>query len=170
LNIFLDRAEGFYLQHDPSKPMVFVSAGTGYAPMRAFLWERLAMQREGVPLGPAALFNGIRSSGLDYIYRDEIEKFAEQGVLDYLYMAMSREVPGERVYVQDRIIEHGALVWKLVQEGAYVYVCGSQAMRDGVRAAFVATFAEQGAVAPSEAEAYLLAMENQTRYRPDVWG
>ncbi|GAC1519960.1 MAG: bifunctional P-450/NADPH--P450 reductase [Thermoleophilaceae bacterium] len=171
INVFLDRAEGFHLQDDVSRPMIFVSAGTGYAPMRAFLWERLAMRREGVELGSASLFNGIRSSALDYIYRDEIEMFLEAGVLDHLYVAMSREVPGERVYVQDRIVEQGALVWDLIERGAYVYVCGSQAMRYAVRAAFVNTFALHGGLTPEESEAYMTKLEtSEDRYRPDVWG
>lgn len=67
--------------------MIFVSAGTGFAPMRAFLWERLAMKQAGASLAEAALFNGIRSSGLDYIYRDEIERFAAEGVLDHVHVA-----------------------------------------------------------------------------------
>jgi sulfite reductase alpha subunit-like flavoprotein len=75
------------LQADVTKPMIFVAVGTGFAPMRAFLWERLAMKRAGVPLAEAALFNGIRSSSLDYIYRDEIERFAEEGVLDHVHLA-----------------------------------------------------------------------------------
>ena len=83
LNVFLDSADGFHLQEDVTKPMIFVSAGTGLAPMRAFLWERLAMKQAGVPLAEAALFNGIRSSSLDYIYRDEIERFTAEGVLDH---------------------------------------------------------------------------------------
>ncbi len=171
VNIFLDRAEGFHLQEDPSKPMIFVSAGTGYAPMRAFLWERLALQREGVELAPAALFNGIRASKLDYIYRDEIANFAEDGVLDHLHVAMSRELPDRRVYVQDLIREQGELVWQLVQDGAYIYVCGSQAMREDVRAAFVTVIAEHGSMTPIEAEACLDQMETtDKRYRPDVWG
>ena len=170
MNVFLDRAEGFHLQDDCSRPMIFVSAGTGYAPMRAFLWERLAMQREGVPLGPAALFNGIRSSKLDYIYEDEITSFGEEGVLEHLYVAMSREVPEKRVYVQDLIREQGALVWNLVDDGAFIYVCGSQVMRDDVRAALVAVFAEHGGMTPEEADAHLTEMETtDKRYRPDVW-
>jgi sulfite reductase alpha subunit-like flavoprotein len=170
MNIFLDRAEGFRLQDDCSRPMIFVSAGTGYAPMRAFLWERLAMQREGVPLGPAALFNGIRASTLDYIYEDEIASFGEEGVLEHLHVAMSREVPGQRVYVQDLLREQGALVWNLVDEGAFIYVCGSQVMRDDVRAALVSVFAEYGEMTTEEADAYLTEMETtDKRYRPDVW-
>ena len=84
LNVFLESADGFHLQEDVTKPMIFVSVGTGFAPMRAFLWERLAMKRAGVSLAEAALFNGIRSSSLDYIYRDEIERFADEGVLNHV--------------------------------------------------------------------------------------
>ena len=91
VHVFLDRAEGFHLQEDVTKPMIFVSAGTGYAPMRAFLWERLAMKRDEVTLAPAVLFNGIRSSKLDYIYREEIEMFVREGALDHLHVAMSRK-------------------------------------------------------------------------------
>lgn len=171
INVFLDRAEGFHLQDDVTKPMIFVSAGTGYAPMRAFLWERLAMKRDGVALAEAVLFNGIRSSKLDYIYRDEIELCVREGALDHLYVAMSREVPGQRDYVQDRIVAAGPLVWKLVNDGAYVYVCGSQAMRDDVRAAFVDVFAHHGKMPATVADQFLTDLEkSENRYRPDVWG
>ncbi|MDQ2784198.1 MAG: cytochrome P450 [Chloroflexota bacterium] len=170
MNVFLDRAEGFHLQEDVTKPMIFVSAGTGYAPMRAFLWERLAMKRDGVALATAVLFNGIRSSTLDYIYRDEIAMFVREGVLDHLHVAMSREVPGKREYVQHRIAEQGALVWDLVQKGAYIYVCGSQTVRDDVRASFVTVFADSGSLTTEDAEAYMAQMESVERYRPDVWG
>jgi sulfite reductase alpha subunit-like flavoprotein len=150
--------------------MIFVSAGTGFAPMRAFLWERLAMKREGVSLAEAALFNGIRSRDLDYIYREEIEYFAAEGVLDHLHVVTSRERPG-REYVQDRLREHGSLVWRLLEAGGYVYVCGSQPMRDGVRAAFVDVLAEYGSLPREHAEARLLELETtENRYRPDLWG
>ena len=95
--MFLDSAARFHLQEDVTKPMIFVSAGTGFAPMRAFVWERLALKHAGAPLAEAALFNGIRSSSLDFIYRDEIERFAAEGVLDHVHVATSRERPGRPV-------------------------------------------------------------------------
>ena len=170
LNIFLDSADGFHLQEDVTKPMIFVSAGTGFAPMRAFLWERLAMKHAGVSLAEAALFNGIRSSSLDYIYRDEIGQFAAEGVLNHVQVAASRERPGRRDYVQDRIREQGALVWRLLAADGYVYVCGSQPMRDAVRAAFTDVIAEHGSMPHEHAEAYLHELETTARYRPDLWG
>jgi cytochrome P450 / NADPH-cytochrome P450 reductase len=170
LNVFIDSSAGFHLEQDMTKPMIFVSVGTGFAPMRAFLWERLAMKRAGTPLAEAALFNGIRSSTLDYIYRDEIERFTADGVLDHLHVAMSRERPDRREYVQDKIREHGALVWRLLRAGGYVYVCGSQQMRDAVRAAFTDVITEHGRLPREHAEAHLHDLETTARYRPDLWG
>jgi cytochrome P450/NADPH-cytochrome P450 reductase len=169
LDVFLDQAEGFHLQEDVAKPMIFVSAGTGLAPMRAFLWERLALRRAGVELGEAALFNGIRSEDFDYIYREELERFAAEGALDHLRVATSRA--GAQEYVQDRLRGEGALVWRLLDAGAYVYVCGSQPMREGVRRAFVDVVEAHGGMPREHAEAYLHELEHtQNRYRPDLWG
>jgi cytochrome P450/NADPH-cytochrome P450 reductase len=169
LNVFLEGADGFHLQEDVAKPMVFVSAGTGFAPMRAFLWEREALKRDGAALGEAALFNGIRSRSLDYIYRDEIERFVDDGVLDHVHVATSRE--GRREYVQSLLLMQGALVWRLLEAGAYVYVCGSQPMREGVREAFVGIVGEHGEMTRAGAEAWLGDLETtHKRYRPDLWG
>jgi cytochrome P450/NADPH-cytochrome P450 reductase len=170
LNVFLDSADGFRLQQDVTRPMIFVSAGTGLAPMRGFCWERLAMQRSGVMLAEAALFNGIRSASQDYIYRDEIARFEAEGVLSHVHVAMSREQPGHREYVQDRIRAQGALVWRLLGAGGYVYVCGAQPMRDAVRTAFADVIAEHGRLPRDRAEAYLDELETTARYRPDLWG
>jgi cytochrome P450 / NADPH-cytochrome P450 reductase len=170
LNVFHDSADGFRLQEDVAKPMIFVSVGTGFAPMRAFLWERLALKRAGVSLAEAALFNGIRSSSLDYIYRDEIGQFAAEGVLNHVHVATSREPPGRREHVQDRIRVQGALVWRLLAAEGYVYVCGSQPMRTAVRAALVDVATEHGSLPRERAEAYLDELETTAHYRPDLWG
>jgi cytochrome P450/NADPH-cytochrome P450 reductase len=171
MDVFLESADGFHLQDDVSKPMIFISAGTGFAPMRAFLWERLALKRQGVALSEAALFNGIRSRHVDYIYRDEIEMFAAEGVLGHVHIATSREQPGRREYVQERLRAHGALVWRLLDAGGYVYVCGSKPMRDGVRDSFIDIVSEYGEMPFEHAEAFLEELEiSERRYRPDLWG
>jgi cytochrome P450/NADPH-cytochrome P450 reductase len=168
LPVFLSSADGFHLQDDVTKPMIFVCAGTGFAPMRAFLWERLALRRAGHPLAEAALFTGIRSAGLDYIYRDEIGQLAAEGVLNHVHVAQSRGQP--RQYVPDRIREQGALIWRLLAGGGYAYVCGSQPVRAAVREAFAAVAAEHGSLPPDQAAAYVDDLETTARYRPDLWG
>jgi cytochrome P450/NADPH-cytochrome P450 reductase len=168
LDVFLNSADGFHLQDDTTRPMIFVSAGTGFAPMRAFLWERLALRRAGHPLAEAALFTGIRSAALDYIYRDEIGQLAAEGVLNHVHVAESRGQP--RHYVQDRIREQGTLIWRLLADGGYVYVCGSQPVRAAVRAAFTDVAAGHGSMPPDQAAAWLDDLETTARYRPDLWG
>jgi sulfite reductase (NADPH) flavoprotein alpha-component len=75
------------------------------------------------------------------------------------------------VYVQALLREQSELVWRLLEKGGYVYICGSQAMRDGVRDAFVDIVAEKKSMPREHAEAYLEALETkENRYRPDVWG
>jgi sulfite reductase alpha subunit-like flavoprotein len=61
-------------------------------------------------------------------------------------------------------------VWRLLAEGGYVYVCGSQPMRDAVRAAFVDVVAEQAALPREQAEAHVDELERTSHYRPDLWG
>jgi sulfite reductase alpha subunit-like flavoprotein len=73
--------------------------------------------------------------------------------------------------VQDRIRAEGALLWHLLEAGGYVYVCGSQAMREGVRSAFIDIAEQHGAMPREHAEAYLDELETaEQRYRPDLWG
>jgi cytochrome P450/NADPH-cytochrome P450 reductase len=170
VSVFLDDAAGFRLQDDTAKPMIFVSAGTGFAPMRAFLWQRQALRDSGAVLSEAVLFNGVRERGVDDIYRDEVDQFEASGLLDEVHLVASREQPGARAYVQDRIRAEGALVHRLLAGGGYVYVCGSQPMRDGVRAAFADVLAEHTPMPRPDAVAYLDALEADGRYRPDLWG
>jgi sulfite reductase (NADPH) flavoprotein alpha-component len=84
---------------------------------------------------------------------------------------VSQEDPDRREHVQDLLRKESSLVWRLLEAGGYVYVCGSQAMRDGVRGAFVEIVAQHGALSLEQADAYLVELEiTRKRYRPDLWG
>ena len=72
--------------------------------------------------------------------------------------------------MQDRLRKQAALVWRLLESGGYVYVCGSQPMRTAVREAFLDIVAEHGPFHPKRAGAYLDELEQGARYRPDTWG
>ena len=86
-----------------------------------------------------------------------------------MHVATSRE-PDRREYVQDRIRAQGALVWRLLEAGGYVYVCGSAPVRAAGRAAFADVIADHGALPRERAAAYLDELETTARYRPDLWG
>ena len=84
-------------------------------------------------------------------------------------VAASRDQPGRREYVQDRLRRQGFLVWRLLSAGGYVYVCGGRSMRDAVRAALVDVVAQHAKMPRTSAEAFVTDLENAGRYRPDLW-
>jgi hypothetical protein len=112
----------------------------------------------------------IRQLGDDRTSWDEIGRLAAEGALNHVHVATSRQRPGRRNYVQDRIREQGALVWRLLAADVYVYVYGSQPMRDAVRVAFADVIAEHESLPRQHAEACLDQLETATRSRPDLCG
>lgn len=120
--IFL-RQSAFRLPKDPAKPVVMVGPGTGLAPFRAFLQERVALQEGGSTLGPALTFFGCRRPDSDFIYEEEMREFERAGVTQ-LQVAFSR-VGGAKRYVQHDLAERGREVWQwLSGKRGYMYVCG----------------------------------------------
>ncbi|MEV0296804.1 bifunctional nitrate reductase/sulfite reductase flavoprotein subunit alpha [Nocardia sp. NPDC050710] len=117
--IFLQRTPHFRPPLDPNAPMIMVGPGTGIAPFRGFLQERRAL---GAP-GRNWLFFGDQHAAQNFYYRSELEDMFRSGFLTRLDLAFSRD-QRERIYVQHRMIEHGAELWAWLCEGAHFYVCG----------------------------------------------
>ena len=157
-------AEGFGLPEDPQRPVIMVGPGTGLAPFRGFLQERAARKARGQALGDAMLFFGCRHPEQDFIYADELKRFAADGIVD-LHTAFSR-AGGRKAYVQDQIREQGEAVWKLLQAGAHVYVCGDGSrMEPDVRRTLSDIAREHG----EDSEAWMEKMLSSQRYVLDVW-
>lgn len=158
----------FGLPSSTSVPLVMIGAGTGVAPYRGFLQERSAQKKRGREVAKSLLFFGCRHPDHDNIYRDEMVAWEKEGLVD-LVTAFSRHSEA-KVYVQDRIKEHGAQVWHALQEGGVLYVCGDAAgMANGVRKSLAQVVAEHGKMSPDEAECYLDRLAAENRYMLDVW-
>src|SRR5690606_23206077 len=117
--VYLQRSPHFRPPSDPTARVIMVGPGTGIAPFRAFLHDRRASGHTG----PNWLFFGDQHAATDYLYRDELEAMHADGFLTRLDLAFSRD-QRQKIYVQDRMLEHGARLWHWLQEGASLYVCG----------------------------------------------
>lgn len=154
---------------DPAIPIVMVGPGTGFAPFRGFLQDRAAALAAGGNPGPALLFYGCRNPERDFIYRDEIERWARHGIVE-LHAAFSRPDAGEGRYVQDLLRDQGARVWDLLGRGGVFYVCGDGGrMEPAVRAALQEVAREHGGMTATEAADWQAGLAASGRYLADVW-
>ncbi len=159
------RAPRFRPPADPAAPMVMVGPGTGVAPFVGFLDERAAL---GHP-GPNWLFFGEQHRATDFYYEPELAALRARGVLTRLDTAFSRDQRA-KVYVQDRMREHGPLLWRWLQDGAHLYVCGDAArMAKDVDRALHEIAVTHGGLAPEAATAYLKRLAADRRYARDVY-
>ena len=163
---FISPGKGFRLpEPDDATPIVMVGPGTGIAPFRAFLEHRKATAAQG----KAWLFFGEIHEASTYFYRDEFEAYLADGTLERIDTAFSRD-QAEKVYVQHRILEAGEELYKWLEDGAIVYVCGDAARMAGdVDKALHQVIAEQGGKSAEEAAAYVEQMKADKRYRRDVY-
>ncbi|TPG33858.1 bifunctional cytochrome P450/NADPH--P450 reductase [Mycolicibacterium hodleri] len=164
--------QAFRAGAEPAMNVILVSAGTGVAPFRGFLGDRLAAKQDGAPFSPALCFFGIRDPDVDYIFRDEFEAAEGEGIVR-MRPAFSRAPQGGVRYVQDRIAADGDEVWELLGDPAkdtHVYVCGDGAkMAPAVRQAFIEIYRAHTGDDESQARDWLIGLVESDRYVEDVW-
>ncbi|WP_261720504.1 molybdopterin-dependent oxidoreductase [Streptomyces sp. FZ201] len=165
VQVFVQRSPHFRPPTDPATPMIMVGPGTGVAPFVGFLEDRQVRGHTG----PNWLFFGEQREATDFYYREDLEAYRASGHLDRLDLAFSRD-QRNKVYVQDRMREHGPRLWQWLQDGAHFYVCGDagrmakdvdQALRDIVVA--------HGGLDRDEADAYVKRLAAEKRYVRDVY-
>jgi sulfite reductase (NADPH) flavoprotein alpha-component len=165
VDVFVQHTKNFRPPHDPGARAIMVGPGTGIAPFRGFLHDRAARGHTGENW----LFFGERHEASEFYYRDELEALRRSGVLTRLDTAFSRD-GDTKLYVQDRMRENAAELYKWIADGAYVFVCGDAAqMARDVDETLCGIIAEHGDRSPRNASAYLKAMSAEGRYVRDVY-
>ncbi len=119
MGVFVQTSHGFKLPVSGDTPIIMVGPGTGIAPFRSFLEERQALGAKGGNW----LFFGDQKYATDFLYEEELTAWQKSGHLTRLDLAFSRD-QAEKIYVQDRMVEHAQQLWSWLQDGAHFYVCG----------------------------------------------
>lgn len=150
---------------DGAKDVIMVGPGTGVAPFRAFMQERVATGATGRNW----LFFGDQRRATDFLYEEEWLAWQQQGKLTRLDVAFSRD-QAEKIYAQDRMRQNGAELWAWLQGGACFYVCGdAKRMAKDVDAALHEIIAQHGRLEPAAAVEYVKQLKKDHRYMRDVY-
>jgi len=162
----------FTLPSTPKQPIILVGLGTGIAPCRALIRDRIQQKEDGEEVGPISLFFGVRYKAREYTYGEEWDSLHDNGngILTNLHNAFSRDQK-EKIYCQHRIAENSEMIYDYIynQKGYYL-LCGPggppvQACRKALEDALV----KHGGQTPEQATEYITQMQIEGRYNEEVW-
>ncbi len=165
VRVYIEPNDHFRLPIDPETPVIMIGPGTGIAPFRAFLQERDVIEAKG----KSWLFFGNPHFTEDFLYQVELQDYLSRGILTHLSVAFSRDQP-QKVYVQDKLRKNGAELYRWIQDGAHIYICGDgQRMAKDVHAVLLDIVSEQAGLDPDGAEVLLDDLRASGRYQRDVY-
>ncbi|MFC4517040.1 bifunctional cytochrome P450/NADPH--P450 reductase [Streptomyces ehimensis] len=157
--------ETFRLPEDPSVPVVLVGAGTGLAPFRGAILDRLYTRSAGALL----CYFGCDHPDVDYLHREEFEAAEAAGAVSMRPAFMHAPENGAR-FVQDRITRESEEIWAVLKAGGLVRVCGDgRRMAPAVREALMTVHREHTGGSDEEAATWLVSLAESGRYAEDVW-
>jgi sulfite reductase (NADPH) flavoprotein alpha-component len=163
--VFIISNDNFRLPEDKEAPVIMIGPGTGIAPFRAFLQEREASNANGKNW----LIFGNPHQATDFLYKDEIDQWHANRIINELDLAFSRDTT-EKQYVQHCLLKKADLLWQWLEAGAFLYICGdARHMAVDVQEVLLKIIATQGKLEPSAAKQYLVKLRQQKRYQRDVY-
>jgi NADPH-ferrihemoprotein reductase len=180
------RRSTFRLPTNPKSPVIMIGPGTGVAPFRGFVQERVALARRTIEKngpdgladwGRITLFYGCRKSNEDFLYHDEWPQYIEELKGKFvMHNAFSREPPykpdGGKIYVQDLLWNDRENVADAIINGkGYVYVCGdAKSMSKAVEDTLARILGEaKGGSGEVEGAAEVKLLKERSRLMLDVW-
>lgn len=177
--IFPKPTDEFHLPADLATPLVLIGPGTGIAPFLGFLSHRKALEAADADgkSGSVEVFFGCRHNDHDYLYRNELEAFEKDGVIDHFNVAFSRD-GAKKEYVQDIMLSNvdcgKRLADTILNGDGRVYVCGDgNNMGRDVQAAFAKLLGPQlvssDETPDAEGKAYIEKMKSEGRFLLDIW-
>ena len=165
VRVFIEHNDNFRLPANPETPVIMIGPGTGIAPFRAFMQQRAADGAQGKNW----LFFGNPHFTEDFLYQVEWQSYVKEGLLTRIDLAWSRDQQ-QKIYVQDKLREQGAELWRWINDGAHIYVCGdANRMAKDVEQTLLEVIAEYGAMDAEAADEFLSELRVERRYQRDVY-
>lgn len=165
VRVFIEHNDNFRLPANPETPVIMIGPGTGIAPFRAFMQQRAADGAQGKNW----LFFGNPHFTKDFLYQVEWQSYVKEGLLTRIDLAWSRDQQ-QKIYVQDKLREQGAELWRWINDGAHIYVCGdANRMAKDVENTLLEVIAEYGAMDAEAADEFLSELRVERRYQRDVY-
>ena len=165
VRVFIEHNDNFRLPANPETPVIMIGPGTGIAPFRAFMQQRAADGAQGKNW----MFFGNPHFTEDFLYQVEWQSYVKEGLLTRIDLAWSRDQQ-QKVYVQDKLREQGAELWRWINDGAHIYVCGdANRMAKDVEHTLLEVIAEYGAMDAEAADEFLSELRVERRYQRDVY-
>lgn len=165
VRVFIEHNDNFRLPANPETPVIMIGPGTGIAPFRAFMQQRAADGAQGKNW----LFFGNPHFTEDFLYQGEWQSYVKEGLLTRIDLAWSRDQQ-QKIYVQDKLREQGAELWRWINDGAHIYVCGdANRMAKDVENTLLEVIAEYGAMDAEAADEFLSELRVERRYQRDVY-
>ncbi|WMR24658.1 NADPH-dependent assimilatory sulfite reductase flavoprotein subunit [Klebsiella pneumoniae] len=165
VRVFIEHNDNFRLPANPETPVIVIGPGTGIAPFRAFMQQRAADGAQGKNW----LFFGNPHFTEDFLYQVEWQSYVKEGLLTRIDLAWSRDQQ-QKIYVQDKLREQGAELWRWINDGAHIYVCGdANRMAKDVENTLLEVIAEYGAMDAEAADEFLSELRVERRYQRDVY-
>ncbi len=161
ITIYLQKAKHFYLSPESfKKPIIMIGPGTGIAPFRGFMQERILKGAH-----ENWLFFGERREKFDYYYKDEWQKAIENGQLK-MDTAFSRD-GANKAYVQHRMLDKSRELWDWLERGSYLFVCGdAEKMAKEVDETLHTIIEREGQIDP---KSYIKNLKTHSRYLRDIY-
>ncbi len=164
ITCYIQPSRGFTLPSDLATPLMLIGPGTGIAPFRAFLQERILQKASGAHW----LFFGERHQAFDFYYEDFWRALETEGRLR-LSLAFSRDGPN-KIYVQHRLYEEKREVWQWMQKGCHIYICGdANHMAKSVGSTLQQILQEEGEMSADEAKHFYKRLRKAGRLLLDVY-
>ncbi len=162
--VFIAKSK-FGLPEDENVDLIMVGPGTGIAPFRAFLQERINRGSNG----RTWLFFGDQHEATDNLYGAEFDEYLSKNQLNRIDNAWSRD-QDYKIYVQDKMRENAADLWDWIKGGAFFYVCGdAERMAVDVDDALHDIIEKEGGMTEEDAKNYVKQMKKEKRYQRDVY-